>query len=91
MNKKIDISWDEDATKIPKMLKTKKLPDWESEPPSIVEFYCDDDLENHCEALCGFYRNESFSFDEERAFENDLFLSLSCLESLSSLTEIKGK
>ena len=81
----------EEATEVPKMLKTKNLPDWDSEPSSIVEFYCDDDLENHCEALCGFYTNENFSLDEERTFENDRFLSLSCLESLSSLTEIKGK
>ena len=90
LNNKIEISLDED-TRVPKMLKTKKLPDCESEPPSIVEFYCDDDLENHCENLCGFYTKEDFSFDEERTFENDLFFSLSCLESLSSLPEIKGK
>ena len=84
-----ELNQGEEATEVPKMLKTNKLPDWDSEPPSVVEFYCDDDLEN--QALCGFYTNENFSFDEEKTFENDHFLSLSCLESLSSLTEIKGK
>ena len=79
----------EEAAQVPKMLTTEKLPDCDSQPPSVVEFYCDDDLEN--QALCGFYTNQNFSFDEEKTFENDLFLSLSCLESLSSLTEIKGK
>ena len=91
LNQKNEILPEEETSKVPKMLKTKNLSYWDSEPPSIVEFYCDDDLENHCDALCGFYTNENFSLDEERTFENDRLLSLSCLESLSSLTEIKGK
>ena len=86
-DEKNEKSRDAEATQVPKM----KLSGWDSQPPSIVEFYCDDDLENYCEALCGFYTDENFSLDEERTFETEVFLSLSCLESLSSLTEIKGK
>ena len=91
VQKNVEISLDEKSTcKIPGMLKTEKMKEMETEAESLVEFYCDDDI--HDMSLWGFSPTDDFSFGcEEKIYQSELFLSMSCQDSLSSLSQIKGK
>ena len=75
---------------MPLMLKSKKVLEREKEAESIVEFYCEDDIHNM--SLLGFSPSQDFPPGcEENISNGELFLSMSGPESLTSLSEIKGK
>ena len=86
----LDSSPGQESHHVPSMLKSRKVLEMEREAPSLVEFYCEDDIDNM--SLWGLSPNQNSSFGcEEKICQSELFLSMSSPESLSSLGEVKGK
>ena len=86
----LDSSPGQESHHVPNMLKSRKVLEMEREAPSLVEFYCEDDIDNM--SLWGLSPNQNSSFGcEEKICQSELFLSMSSPESLSSLGEVKGK
>ena len=70
--------------RIPAMFATKNQKlrrNFSSEPQSIIEFYCDDDFTNHSQ--WGFLTNQDEESYFEEKLEENLFFSMTFIDSLS--------